>query len=245
MNCKRHCLLFLYHAWLTLFMITSRLIQPSLIHYCEGNRGRLDSQWQLFRDGQLELKWLISVFCIQCSLCRRTWNVPYLSWCAWFCFTLDFGHHQSIVGYSPYSVTQLHLGQFKTWPKKWHLSINLSLPGISTSRKSTTIQEGFLSNQLPASPKEAKDPRWKSCWSEEERFPLSYSTWMEQDDSSVQRMCSYSENPFLKEAAVKLCREAKCSPTHRQNVPGRNWSHMHDGRNCNVALDMDLFKWML
>lgn len=62
MNCKRHYLLFLYHAWLTLFMITSRLIQPSLIHYCKGNRGHLDSQWQLFRDRQLELKWLISVY---------------------------------------------------------------------------------------------------------------------------------------------------------------------------------------
>lgn len=150
MNCKRHCLLFLYHAWLTLFMITSRLIQPSLIHYCEGNRGRLDSQWQLFRDGQLELKWLISVFCIQCSPCRRTRNVPYLSWCAWFWFTLDFGRHQSI--------TQLHLGQFKTWPKKWHLSITLSLPGISTGHTSTTIQEGFLSNQLLLPPRKPRIP---------------------------------------------------------------------------------------
>lgn len=62
MNCKQHCLLFLYHAWLTLFMIMSRLIQPSLIHYCKWNRGHLDNQWQLFRDRQLELKWLISVY---------------------------------------------------------------------------------------------------------------------------------------------------------------------------------------
>lgn len=100
MNCKRHCLLFLYHAWLTLFMNTSRLIQPSLFHYCEGNRGHLDSRWRLFRVGQLEMSdsrvlytALMARIKMKCSTVEMTDSALHSV----------FRRRQSIVGRVPYS----------------------------------------------------------------------------------------------------------------------------------------------
>lgn len=118
----------------------SRLIQPSLFHYCKGNRGCLDSQWQLFKDGQLELKRIIPVCRTHSSSQRRNLNAPSLDWCDRFDFTVEFWLRQTSFGertsFSYAGHTYLRL--FKTLEPKY-----VSLSGGSLTKPTkTAVLEG-------------------------------------------------------------------------------------------------------